>query len=232
MLPRWESEEEDHNNVVTEFGTDVLYQTRGGAFFLHKEKTKHEWDEGEREHVKRVRHEFVRLSPEEASKWLLEGDVEVINNPFDDPPEASAEAEPGATLYIRVPAALKRRVDEAAANAKVSGNVWAMRCVERCLEPSPDAKLEIATAHKILHTLGEEQPAGDPFSGWLTAPVPLAVLPCVLKLRSPLSTTARSGAAAEGVAAAWVAALVSAACPSSSPAAAGAAPEALPGPAA
>src|SRR5688572_18178340 len=117
MLARWEWEEADYNHVVTEFGTDVLYQTRGGAFFLHKEKTKREWNEVEREHVERVRHEFVPLSPEEASKWLMEGDVEVINNPFDDPPEAKAEAEPGATLYIRVPGALKRRVDEAASNA-------------------------------------------------------------------------------------------------------------------
>jgi len=42
------------------------------------------------------------------------GDVEVFNNPFDDSPEATAEAEPGATIYIRVPAVLKRRVEEAA----------------------------------------------------------------------------------------------------------------------
>ena len=35
---------------------------------------------------------------------MLEGDVEVFNNPFEDPPEATAEAEPGATIYVRVPA--------------------------------------------------------------------------------------------------------------------------------
>lgn len=32
-----------------------------------------------------------------------------------------------------MPVALKRRVDEAASGAKVSGNVWAMRCIERRL---------------------------------------------------------------------------------------------------
>ena len=64
---------------------------------------------------------------------ILKGDVEVFNNPFEDPPEAVAEAELGATIYIRVPVALKRRVEEAARRDKVSGNVWAMRCVEKCL---------------------------------------------------------------------------------------------------
>jgi predicted transcriptional regulator len=63
-----------------------------------------------------------------------EDDVEVFNNPFDDPPEAAAEAEPGATIYIRVPASLKKRVDEAAREVELSGNVWAMRCVEQCLD--------------------------------------------------------------------------------------------------
>ena len=57
----------------------------------------------------------------------------------EDPPEAEAEAEAGATIYIRVPAALKRRVDEAAKAEGVSGNLWAMRCIERCLGAEPDA---------------------------------------------------------------------------------------------
>jgi hypothetical protein len=34
---------------------------------------------------------------------------------------------------VRVPAVLKRRADEAAQQASLSGNVWAMRCIERCL---------------------------------------------------------------------------------------------------
>jgi hypothetical protein len=82
----------------------------------------------------------------------MEGDVEVFRNPFEDPPEATAEAEPGATIYIRVPASLKRSVDEAAKSEKLSGNVWAMRCVEHCLNsnPYPDAKEALAMAYAIL----------------------------------------------------------------------------------
>jgi hypothetical protein len=60
--------------------------------------------------------------------------TEVLSNPFEDSPEAAAENDPGATIYMRVPASLKKRVDDAAREGKLSGNVWAMRCVERCLE--------------------------------------------------------------------------------------------------
>jgi hypothetical protein len=111
-----------------------LYQTRGGAFFVDEETTKRVWNEREREWQERVEHAFNPLSQEEAHRWILEGEVEVFHNPFDDPPEAEAEAEPGATIYIRVPAALKRRVDDAARGEKLSGNAWAMKCVEKCLE--------------------------------------------------------------------------------------------------
>lgn len=111
----------------------VLYQTRGGAYFVHEQLTQEVWNEEERQKEERTSDSFVPLSAEGAHEWLLDGDVEIISNPFDDPPEASAETEPGATLYIRVPASLKRRVDEAAKENKVSGNVWAMRCVEQCL---------------------------------------------------------------------------------------------------
>jgi hypothetical protein len=111
-----------------------LYQTRGGAFFVAT--TIHVPGDKGREPKDKV--EFAPLSPERAQAWLLEGEVEVYRNPFEDPPEAGAEAETGATIYIRVPAALKRDVDEAAKEARVSGNVWAMRCVERCLEGFPN----------------------------------------------------------------------------------------------
>lgn len=64
----------------------------------------------------------------------MKGDIEVFSNPFDDPPEASAEREDAATIYMRVPKALKTRLESAASDAKLSGNVWAMRCIERCLD--------------------------------------------------------------------------------------------------
>lgn len=106
-----------------------LYQTRGGAFFLVTTINLGELQE---------KVEFAPMTAERAQAWLLEGDVEVYRNAFEDPPEAAAETETGATIYIRVPAALKRDVDEAAGDAKVSGNVWAMRCVEHCLEGFPN----------------------------------------------------------------------------------------------
>jgi hypothetical protein len=150
--------EEDGEHAV---GT--LYQTLGGAFFVNEEITKTIWNEGEREHQKQTTNNFVPLSPEGAHKWLMEGgDVEVFRNPFEDPPEATAEAEPAATIYIRVPASLKRFVDEAAKSEKLSGNVWAMRCVERCLNPNPypDAKKALATAYAILVRIGAQDGDG------------------------------------------------------------------------
>jgi hypothetical protein len=139
---RWESDNDDT--------LGSLYQTRGGAFFVDMEISRKEWNESEREYEVKVGHTFQPLSPEDAHKWLLTGEVEVFSNPFEDPPEAAAEAEPGATIYIRVPASLKRRVDHAAEGEKVSGNVWAMRCVERCLTGA-------APAIKVVHVItGEE----------------------------------------------------------------------------
>jgi hypothetical protein len=119
-----------------------LYQTRGGAFFLVT--TIH--IPGDNSSDARDKVEFAAMPPDRAQAWLLEGDVEIYRNPFDDPPEATAEADAGATIYIRVPAALKRDVDEAAREEQVSGNVWAMRCVERCLSPKAKEKLGVAYA--------------------------------------------------------------------------------------
>lgn len=114
--------------------TGVLYQTRGGAFFVDREETKTVWNEREGKDEERITHSFEPLSAEQAHAWMMEGEVEVYHNPFDEPPEAEAEREAGATIYIRVPSSLKKSVDEAAQREHVSGNVWAMRCVQRCLQ--------------------------------------------------------------------------------------------------
>src|SRR5262249_41823964 len=83
------------------------------------------------------RDEFRPMSAEEAEKWTLTGQVEIFGTPFDEPPEAEAEAEPSATIYVRVPTVLKQRVDQAAAGAKLSVNAWAMKCMERCITQWP-----------------------------------------------------------------------------------------------
>jgi predicted HicB family RNase H-like nuclease len=125
---RWERHDEPDKEY---FGT--LYETRGGAFFVDLEITRQRWNEAKHIQETEVINEFEPLSPDQAQKWLLEGDVEIFRNPFGDPPEAAAESEPGATIYIRLPASLKRSVDDAARAANLSANVWAMRCLERCL---------------------------------------------------------------------------------------------------
>jgi hypothetical protein len=129
---RWTTHNDATGSDDQVLGT--LYQTQGGAFFVHAEITEQAWDQSEEAYRPSVVHEFDPLSPERAHKWFLEGDVEVFHNPFgDDPPEAVAEAEPGATIYVRVPSSLKQRVEEAARAENLSGNVWAMRCLERCV---------------------------------------------------------------------------------------------------
>jgi hypothetical protein len=138
----------------------TLYQTRGGAFFVDYEITREVWNEREQEHQTKITNTFEPLSREKAHEWILEGDIEIFNNPFDDPPEATAEADPGATIYIRVPASLKRNVDDAAKAAKTSGNVWAMRCVEKCLKETvmPD---ELAQAWYIAAVFREDVADGS-----------------------------------------------------------------------
>lgn len=151
------------NNGTQDF--HVLYQTRGGAFFVVEKTTRRIWNEEERRHDEMSEDRFVPKSPDEAHKWIMSGDIEVYNNPFDDPPEAAAEAEPGATIYIRVPAALKRKVDAAAGSTQVSTNVWAMRCVESCLDPAKSTDPRIELANVILENEGFFSVARDLMRG-------------------------------------------------------------------
>lgn len=130
----WADDNGDH--------TESLYQTRGGAFFTVHFATAQVWVERHAQMEERERVEFNPLSAEEAQKWMMGTvfEVEVFHNPFEDPPEAVAESELGATIYLRVPASLKQRVDEAAKTAGVSANTWAMRCLERCAAASTPAE--------------------------------------------------------------------------------------------
>ena len=136
-----------------ERGESRLYQTRGGAFFVHNCITENWYDEEEREWRERTSDEFLPLSPEKAQAWIMDGDVEVHHNPFGDPPEAEAEPDPASTIYVRVPASLKDRVDRAAEAKNLSGNAWAMRCIEQCLEDKDlDDLPELAYIWEIAST--------------------------------------------------------------------------------
>lgn len=115
----WEDWEKDNERVES-----WLYLTRGGAFFL-------------------VHHQASEDVPifepvaerEDVDKWLTTGEVELFDQSvFQEPPEASAEREPEATLYIRVPRRLKERIEARAEADDLSLNAWVMRCVERCAQ--------------------------------------------------------------------------------------------------
>jgi hypothetical protein len=125
-IARWE----DPNLPSSDFlwtHVEVLYQTRGGAFFIHQ-KEEPLSPEG------RTYDTCRPISQEEARRWVVEGnDVEVYSNVFELPPEAAAEAAPGATIFLRVPQSLKTRIEMAANQSGTSINTYGLRCLERCL---------------------------------------------------------------------------------------------------
>src|ERR1700722_13091756 len=91
--PEWGGNPEERKKMT-------LYQTRGGAFFLHAHT---EWTVLNRrteEPEDRERDSFEPMTREEAQGWIMEGEIELLNDVFDEPPEATAEETPGATLYI------------------------------------------------------------------------------------------------------------------------------------
>jgi predicted HicB family RNase H-like nuclease len=57
------------------------------------------------------------------------------------PPEAEEESEPAATAYLRLPPALKSRIEAAAAGDKLSLNAWAIRCFESCCDRDKSVKV-------------------------------------------------------------------------------------------
>jgi hypothetical protein len=118
LLAKYEFSDDD--NVEHTVG---LYQTRGGAFYELDNWIQERWIERERRSEQRERSELTPKSADEAQRWIVENDVEVTDNPFDDPPEAAQEQEPGSTVYVRVPPSLKRAIDQAALRGKLSVTV-------------------------------------------------------------------------------------------------------------
>src|SRR5207247_7091838 len=107
----------------------TLYQTSGGAFFLDRATTHHRHTQTGEDRLiglPNTLREFEPLTGEQARRWLSESGAEIFYNPFGDPPEATAEAEPAAAVYLRVPAALKDRMEAAAKAQTQSLNAWAI----------------------------------------------------------------------------------------------------------
>ena len=120
-VARWEYE--DENGYDTEA---VLYQTRGGAFFIV-----HSWNTENKPKVY-----FESINRESIARLVERTDnLTIINEDIlSDPPEATAEQSPGATLYLRIPSALKDQAESSAKSDGLSVNAWAMRCIERCAQ--------------------------------------------------------------------------------------------------
>jgi hypothetical protein len=120
IAARWEyKDRDDYDKEAT------LYQTRGGAFFVV-----HEWEVGERAKVwfeSMARDEVVRLVERTDNLAIINDEI------LGEPPEAAEESSPASTIYVRVPGSLKNQIETAAANAKLSVNAWAIRCMERCI---------------------------------------------------------------------------------------------------
>jgi predicted HicB family RNase H-like nuclease len=130
IVARWSyTDSDDYDTEAT------LYITKGGAFFAV-----HEWGVPRADGLGNdAKVYFEAMSRQEVDRLMERStsDIEIIDERYlAEPPEAVAEDEPGATVAVRMPVALKARVDEAADAAKLSTNAWAMRCFERCLSAS------------------------------------------------------------------------------------------------
>jgi HicB family len=126
-VARYEYENDSGHEVEA-----TVFINKGGAFFVV-----HEWETPatqDRDGI--TKHYFEAITRDELDRLITrKGEsIEIIDESiFELPPETTAESEPSATIYIRVPASLKRRADAAAAAAKLSTNAYAMRCLESCL---------------------------------------------------------------------------------------------------
>lgn len=120
-------------------GTQTLYQTAGGAFFLHSHefitrKRRRGWQE-------REEHEILPITRDEAAEWPTNGAewptsrVEILADVFGEALETTEADSAGtsAVVNVRLPASLKERIDAAAKAKGLSVNSYAIRCFEQCL---------------------------------------------------------------------------------------------------
>ena len=118
-------------------GEQILYQTRGGAFFLHTceitmyKDRKGDWQNPEHNN-------FEAMNWDDAHKWVMEaGQVELLSDIFGGLPEAADPSAWSATIYARVPLPLKTQVETLAKAAGLSVNSFVIRCLETCAATAP-----------------------------------------------------------------------------------------------
>jgi hypothetical protein len=124
----------DHDGYDTEA---TLFQTKGGAFFAV-----HVWEVTVSDAIgcreTKLKTYVEVLSRDDVEKRKTTEDFEVLNEEAlgELPPEAAEEEEKGATIFVRVPEALKAVAEAAARKADLSLNSWVMRCIENCSRAS------------------------------------------------------------------------------------------------
>ena len=130
--------EYDHRPDQDEAGYYMLYRTPGKAFFLHFHRTvqMHDETDGDGKSV-RVTNDFSPMTWEEAHDWLLSGNFELFSDILGELPEASAEDNPGVTIYLRAPISFKEQIEAAAGAVGQSVNDWVLQCLKERLSETP-----------------------------------------------------------------------------------------------
>jgi hypothetical protein len=152
IVARYEYEDDKGYDTVA-----TVYLNRGRAFFIV-----HEWsevvDSGYASIENRVwetkveKHYFEPITREGVEQLITrQNNIEILDEAaLAVPPEAEEEGEPSATAYLRLPVALKNRIEAAAKKHGLSLNAWAIRCFERSMPMrehlSPEKKAEIEVA--------------------------------------------------------------------------------------
>jgi predicted HicB family RNase H-like nuclease len=137
----------------------VLYQTRGGAFFVVLKIDLGRDELGKAKSTIR----FEAMSDKAAHDWIKAEDTKIFNNPFDKPPKAMAERDPSATAYTRLPVSLKQRIDEAAQAENLSTNSYVIRCLETGLRLNENVRKDIGLLWYLARTI-EDNNEGFPMS--------------------------------------------------------------------
>jgi hypothetical protein len=123
---------QDHPDPAIGLWNDaVIRKTRAGAFF-----EVYSWTErGQRQH------HFRALTRDTLDRLITETpDLKIIDQAaIDEAPEVAAESRTAATIFVRVPADLKRRLDAGARREGKSTNAYALKLFERALESAEPA---------------------------------------------------------------------------------------------
>jgi hypothetical protein len=123
-------EDQDRGIVAT----TTLYQNRAGVFFSVEEIEQTFRHPSDGEWRSRKSYDWTKVgSAPDAIEFCQKVNLTITREIDDLPPEA----EPGdaaATVYIRMPPALKASIETKAKAAGVSVNVFALRCLEGCVD--------------------------------------------------------------------------------------------------